>query len=224
MRKCIVNFTDNTRQYPQGQRRLKDSLSKVEFDGDVFMWTDHTQIGSPPHKDVPFAFKVHAINKAKDMGYDLILWADASIYAVKPLIELFSFIEVCGYMFQRALPHMTGNWCSDAALKTLGVSREEALGIEELAATCMGFNMRNTECVKFFEQWFYYAKDGVTFIGSKTNENNQVSTDPRVNGHRHDQSAASVIAHKMGFVLIPYDKFFSQYPNEGGCLVCRREM
>lgn len=224
MRKCVINFTDSTGWYPQGQRRLKASLLRVMFDGDVLTWTSHKQLGCPPHQEVPFAFKVYAVRRAQEMGYDLALWADASIYAVKPLTELFNHIETQGYMFQRALPHMTGNWCSDAALGTLGVSREKALEIEELAATCMGFNFKNSDTTTFLDRWFHYANDGITFIGSKTNENQQVSTDPRVQGHRHDQSAASVLAHVMKFMLTPHDKFFSQYPNQSACLVCRREM
>jgi len=224
MRMCVVNFADKSGWYPQGQRRLRVSLVKVGFEGDIRTYSDHRQIFSPSHKEVPFAFKVHLIRKAQQLKYDLVLWADASIYAIKPVEDLFKHIAKHGYMFQRALPHMTGNWCSDAALKTLDVTREEALKIEELAATCMGFDLRNPTTRTFIEQWFRYATDMVTFMGSKTNENQQVSTDPRVQGHRHDQTAASVIAHKMGLQLTPYDVFFSQYPSQQGCLMCRREI
>ena len=55
----------------------------------------------------------------------------------------------------------------------------------------------------FFEKYFNFAKNlgNEVFHGSWTNNNKEVSNDPKVRGHRHDQIVASVLAHQMNFKI-----------------------
>ena len=92
----------------------------------------------------------------------------------------------------------SGEWCSDAALEPLGITREESMTIPHIMACVMGLDLRVERSVEFLEKYYEKANDGVSFIGAWDNKSGQVSKDPRVLGHRHDQTAASVIAWKLG--------------------------
>lgn len=220
---CIINFASSAHNYRDGQERLKNSLDKYAPGIDFLSWTDEKQIGSPLHIHVPYSFKPYAFEMARSRGYDVILWVDASIYAIKSLKPVFDYIEHNGCYFEKALPKFwTGEWSSDIALKNLNVSRTEAMGIKELAATVIGLNFRSEIANRFFDKWFGYAQDGQTFVGDLTNERLQVSSDPRVKGHRNDQTVASILAHQMNIKLLPHHTFFGPRPGGKICLICQR--
>jgi hypothetical protein len=220
---CIINFANSARNYSDGQKRLEKSLKKHALEIDFLKWTNEKELGCPPHKDVPYAFKPYAFKKAREFGYNVILWLDASIYAIKPLKPVFDYIEWNGCYFEKALPKFwTGEWSSDIALRNLNVSRTGAMGIKELAATVMGLNFRSEIANRFFDKWFGYAQDGETFVGEWTNERLQVSSDPRVKGHRHDQTVASILAHQMNIKLLEHHTFFGPRPDGEICLICQR--
>jgi hypothetical protein len=88
------------------------------------------------------------------------------------------------------------------------------MDIPMLMGICMGWNMREPKCQEFLRIWLDKAVDGSTFPGSWTNHQREVSADPRVLGHRHDQSAASLIAWQldMGFI-VPHETYFQYYEN-----------
>ena len=54
----VVNFS--TREYARGQQRLSASLNGHK----QLMLNDYVSIGSPPHRESPYQFKVHAIESA----------------------------------------------------------------------------------------------------------------------------------------------------------------
>jgi hypothetical protein len=62
-------------------------------------------------------------------------------------------------------------------------------------ACVMGFDF--PKCQQFVFDYQARAIDG-TFKGPWDNSGNKASSDPRVLGHRHDQTAASVIATRCG--------------------------
>lgn len=80
--------------------------------------------------------------------------------------------------------------------KKLGVTRENALTLSEVASGFIGFNLNDKTCNKILDEFFSLAKDGSLFKGYWNNTNNSVSSDPRVKGHRHDQTVLSLLAHK----------------------------
>jgi hypothetical protein len=66
MKHCIVNFSDH--KFRAGQDRLKESLVQYRYQGDVLLFNDYSQIGSKSHQEVPYQFKVYAIEKARSLG------------------------------------------------------------------------------------------------------------------------------------------------------------
>jgi len=197
--------------------RLISSLRKHDDPVDVVSWSNTLPPGAPGG-DMPWAAycaKPFALKAAADQGYDIVLWLDTAYFAVKHSGPIFDHIEGHEYYVQQN-GNMVGNWCTDAALETLEISREEAMQIPEIASGAIGLDVRKLNPHTFMNEWCRLASDGVTFIGAHANEAlgreeivrrrlpdrtvGFVSHDKRVFGHRHDQTAASVIAHKLGWV------------------------
>lgn len=220
---CIVNFATETGWYKGGQIRLLESLHAVGYKGDVLTWIGEESLKCPSHQQVPYGFKTYALAEAYFKGYELALLLDCSMVAIQPLDKIFNHIEEHGHFIQDS-GYDVGQWCSDAALGTLQITREEAFSIRCCSAGCTGLNFKNTRSVDFLKQWHEKANDNITFIGAWDNKDGQVSTDSRVLGHRHDQTAASVLAHKLNMKIMPRDYYFSYYTprHESICILCLR--
>jgi len=200
-RVAIVNFAQGA-WYPRGQARLEQSLKDFNAPVDFIGIKSHSEMaGCPPHKEVPYAFKTHALMKVVNMKkYEIVIFLDSSIYAIKPIEPLLERIEKEGYYFEEA-GHWTGTWCTDASLAKMGLTRDEAMKMPMLSAGFVGLRTDHYDAMSFLGQWHNYAQDGVTFKGPWTNADKKASADPRCQGHRHDMSAASVIANRMGLKL-----------------------
>lgn len=210
MKHCIVNFSDSS--FVKGQERLVKSLMDNHYQGDILTFNTYEEIGSKTHTEVPYGFKVFAIEKARQMGYDVVLYCDASLYAIKDVMPIIKYIienghlmELCGFS--------AGQYCSDTCLNELNITREEAFDISLYSAGFTGINFKNPISLDFFEQWFYHAKREKAFIGDWNNNNKQCSEDERCLGHRHDQSVASIIAHQLKMTKI--NPTFMQYQYDG---------
>jgi hypothetical protein len=208
---AIVNLA-NGAWYPRGQARLLQSLKDVGFPGRVFAYSDPAQVGAPPHNERPYAFKIEALKRARQEGCDLVLWADAAVWAVKPLDGLFEHIEREGHVFFHS-GFNVAQWSSDSALRWFGITRDQAEQMVMLFACCFGLNLANERSVEFLTR---LDESQETFPGSWTNDQHQVSQDPRCAGHRHDQTAASIIAAQLGMeVIVGHTTFFQYYANPG---------
>jgi hypothetical protein len=210
MKHCIVNFSDN--KYRLGQERLVSSLIEHRYQGDIVIFSDYDEVGSKPHQEAPYQFKVKAIEKARDMGYDVVLYCDASIYALKDvmptifhIIEHGSLMENCGFT--------VGQFSTDECLKEFGITRDEAMNMQMHSAGFTGLCFRDEKVTQFFDQWLKYANEEKTFKGSWTNHNSECSKDKRCLGHRHDQTVASILAHQLEIKRINPTFMQYIYPN-----------
>ncbi len=200
MRRVILNVS--TGPYVRGAQRLRRAVTDP-----VMAWDNAMPPGSPPHQRMPYAFKAWAIAAARAARYDLILWADASIVPIRSMEPLWALIESQGYWFSRN-GWTNGQWCSDAALPLLGVTREEALEQPHVVATTFGLNLQHDIGAEFAAEYLRLAQNG-SFRGPWTNKNREASADARVLGHRHDQTAASVIAARLGMKLTDPPAWFA---------------
>jgi hypothetical protein len=188
------------------RERLRSILARQ---GETFIaWGAELPPGSPSHQEKQFAFKFHAIREALRMGYSTILWADSSIIPLRPLTPLWELIEAEGYWFSMNLPWgktnippwSTGAWTCDAALEPLGITREESFQIPHVIGTAFGLNLRFPIAQQFLKSYGELA-EGTAFCGPTVNNHGEASADRRVLGHRHDQTAASVLAYRLGMKL-----------------------
>lgn len=194
MRKCIINVA--TGRHIKGQERLRNSLIKHGFDGDFLGWNRESDIKAPPHSANPYAFKTYAFEEAFSMGYDLVLWLDASVVAKRNIDYVFNKIQEQGYIMQEA-GHMVGTWSNDNQLNYFGITRDKAMHLPMYGnAGLLGLNRESDKAMEFLKQWHEASKAGL-FIGSWKNDKQTESKDYRCKGSRHDMSVGSIISSKL---------------------------
>jgi len=193
-RRAIVSFANERGNYLEAQQRLKDSL--IGFtDADFIAIQGEESIGAPKHDKNPYAFKIYAIQEAINRGYTSILYLDTSAYAVANIDTIFNIIELDGYFMEEA-GHYAGTWTNDKALKYFGLTRDEAMKITMYSAGFTGLDFTNDIACAFYMMWIDAMSAGC-FKGKWDNKGFTQSKDTRCEGHRHDMSCASIIAHDL---------------------------
>lgn len=195
MNRCIVSVA--TGRYVKGLDRLQSSPNLYA----TFMaWRDSLPPGSPAHADVPYAFKAYALKAAADEGFDVLLWCDACIVpGARSLNDLWEQIETHGYWISRN-GYWNSEWTAESAYGDLGVTHEENATIPHVVATAFGINLNHSSGRKFLDEYFRLA-------------NTKAFCGPWVGGkgiqHRHDQTSASVIAHRLKMKLTDPPEWFA---------------
>lgn len=186
MSECIINVGVG-HWYPKGTDRLYRSLIHHGWHGGIMVWRDELPEGSPTHVENPYAMKVYAFEEAMKAGHTSILWLDSSVWCIRyPAIHLRAMASDGYYLFSSG-DFTCAQWTNDNCLEYFGLTREEAEGIPMLASGVLGLNMGFEVAREFFAQWRAAMLAGA-FRGSWKD-------------HRHDQSAASIIAHRLGMRL-----------------------
>lgn len=217
--RCIVNVATGPR-YVDMQKRLIANFGKEM----AITWTDSLPYGCTTHELTPYAFKAHAVKYAITQGFDTVIWMDSSVVPVRPLDPLWELIESRGYWISNNPPFNCGQFTADSALGPLGITREEAFAIPHVIGTAFGLDFRHDIAHRFFNELLWLADDGRAFRGPWTNHNGEASADPRVRGHRHDQTAMSVIAHRLGMQLTEPPKWIvddAPATEETALIICR---
>jgi hypothetical protein len=204
-----------TRHFVKGQQRLIESFEHVRNPGQALKcWRNHFPPDSPPqyghrwphpHGSAPYAFKVHAIKAALQIDYDRVIWCDASIVPIRPVDPILNYIEEHGYWLVLNGWNV-GEWCADSALAPLNITRQESFQIQLCVGGAFALNLDDRRGRDFYEHLLAIPDEA--FCGPWTNDNHIASDDPRVRGHRHDQTVMSVIAWKLGMKLIEKPRFF----------------
>lgn len=213
--RAVVNFAKpgawpNT-WYPRGQARLQQSLKDTGWTGGAFCFNDERQVNSPSHNVLPYAFKVGALNHALKEGYTSLLWCDASVWAIKPLEPIFEHIEKHGYIFFMA-GFNCAQWTNDRCLQILSVTRDEAEKMPMFMALCFGLDLTHARTRLFLDRLTNIIMTTDAVRGQWNNEHRSESQDPRCQGHRHDQSVASILAADLRMELSSgHDTFFQYY-------------
>lgn len=196
-KRCVVNLS--THQFWSGQQRLKTAM--ISQTPDFIHFTSESQVGSPTHTDNPYAFKIYAIERARALGYDQILWVDSSVYPVKDITPVFDWLTEKGIFLEEA-GHYAGQWANQNALNYFGVTKDEAMKMPMFSAGYCGFDFRNPISQEFFAEWKEAMLNGI-FKGLWEDS-------------RHDMTAGSIIANKQGLLPL-YSKggTFFAYIGEG---------
>ena len=199
MRQTLVNYSSPDSWYPRGQKRLETAMRQFGFDGEMYMFSNNAQFGSPTHKENPYGFKIHAIQYALDRGAEIVWWMDSSIFPVKYIKPILDIVEEKGYFFEQC-GYTAAQWTNDKTLQYFGLTRDDAEKVQLFSAGFMVLDFRK-ELVREFFARFKNSYEAGMFKGAWTNANNSESNDPRCSGHRHDLSCASIIAHKLNMEL-----------------------
>ena len=209
MNACIV--TVGTGSYIRGIVRMKASGF---VDVPVVEWRDEMPPSSPSHREQPYAFKAFALDYAAQF-YDVVLWLDACMLPIRSLAPLWAKVERDGYY----IPNngwINGQWTADDAYQALEVTREENWTIKHCVAGIMGFDVRTNLGKEFIREYkrlsLTDAFKGPTWNLNAPDQAHKPGAYPcgpaNVLGHRHDQTAASVIAWRLGMELTDPPKYF----------------
>ena len=236
MNPVFVTVALSERYQPLAERQRKSFGGKK---AQVIQWLDRLPPGTPEDVKLPhqaYCAKPFAMLDAFERGFNPIVWIDAAYYLLADPEPLFGSIADKGYYVQEN-GWSAGQWCSDAALKTLGITREQSILIPEISGSMIGLDIRAESVGTFLQEWARLAKDGITFHGPHTNDIGpaedkgvaygpvgRVSDDPRVYGHRWDQTAASVLAWRRQWKPTPRPIFADYWridPDEQTILVNR---
>jgi len=201
---CVLNVSIGS-WYPRGQERLSKSLDKHGYKGKKLFWINSYPDGCPPHSKIPYAFKPYAFKEAQKKGFRIAIWMDSALYAVKSINPYIDRTFQDGHLLM-GNGWTNGQWCTDAALKTLKLTREESLKMPHLMACVMGLDFTNERSLRFLDEWYNLSNDGITFVGPWNNNNGEASSDKRVLGHRHDQTAASTVSYRLGMEWVNHRK------------------
>jgi len=191
VRVAFVSFANGP--YVPIQQKLVFSVKKRGYD--MFAFTDYSQVGSPPHADSPYSFKLYSIEAVRNKGYDIVIWCDSPIRLLKPIESLIPEIEKRGVYLQRD-GWTVGQWANDASLAAFDLTRDQALTMPNIYACVMAFDFRNP-ITHTFIQMMRKCSDTGLFRGKWRNDDRSESQDPRCRGHRHDQTCAELVANAL---------------------------
>ena len=234
--RCVISLGIGRKGHTKPLARLEESLQRTGFQGDLLVWKDELPPHSPTQLESPMAFKTHCFLEAMKLGYRYVLWIDAPCIALRSIEPIFTIMRDKGYViFVDPYGQSVGQWCGDDVLDHHAISREAALRMPEVPTSVIGLDLNSELGRRFFDEWHSMALDGVTFKGTHKailstedhyaigwNKNNCISLDPRVGGHRYDQTAAGIIAQRLGMVACSdglRDVLCQQTPVDRGTMV-----
>lgn len=222
---------------------MEREFARVSPGYELQAWVDKLPPGAPEgvvEDDwdyTAYCAKPFALKAALDSGADVAILLDAAFFPIRPIQPLVDHIAETGY-YLCDNGATIGEWASDRALKRLEVDRGRAFGMCEVSSYCVGITSREfrdytTLNMGLVDWWCVTAKMRGVFEGAHTagfhaeqDKRNPgiVSVDPRVKGHRHDQTALSIGAHVFGmtkFVARPRFTAYEGSENETTVLVNR---
>jgi len=195
--------------YPAGLDRLERSLLFHGSAADFLFYRDEYPPNSPTHEENPYAFKIFGFRGAIRRNYKVMCHLDSSFWAIKNPDPIFDIINDHGVFAFRS-GYNCAETCPDNLLAAVGMSRDEAEQLPEIATGIVGINISNPDGQAVFEKWSDMCDAGL-FKNSRTHNSNE-SSDPRFKFGRQDQSAFSLAVHLSG-IKFDYQDFVAYYNN-----------
>lgn len=192
--KAIIVNCGVSNWYGAGSRRLAKSLNFVGWGGETIIYDGYYPENCPSHEDVPYYMKIAVFEEAIQRGFTHILWVDSSFWAVQNPGRMFDIISDQGYYFFSSGYNLAQS-VNDTALQYVGLSRNEAEGVNEWASGCVGIRIDNPIGGALYNRWKELMDAGLS-KGSRLHDNQ--SADPRFLFHRNDQSCLSLAAWELG--------------------------
>ncbi len=210
MGRAIVNAHNDKGWYAKGQERLRESLNGHDetlcfypnFPNNLFK------------KSNGYNIKPSALYEAAKT-HSQLLWLDCSCWVIKDLQPIWDMVDRQGYYFMNS-GFNCSNYCNDKSLKYFGLTRDEAQEIDMISSGCFALDLDNPKGKNIYDKLLQSAVDNIF-------DNGTGSSDPRYIAHRHDQSALSIILHKLGCSIENPDlaqySFINETPTDSTCIL-----
>ena len=192
--------------------RLERSLGTVGFTGSFRSWSPGSFPVGCPWRKSPRSSR-SASPRHTPQGAGAALWLDSSCVAIRSLDPIFEAIEENGYVLFRNGSYRLGEWASDHTLSEYGLPRDPGSGAPrgmphdraDVWALGCGFRPRVGGRKVRDETAFRGIPEPLRnwddYEDVKWNRAGCVSADPRVHGHRHDQTVAGILADRLQMEL-----------------------
>lgn len=210
MGRAIVNAHNDKGWYSKGQERLRKSLNGHDealcfypnFPNDLFS------------KSNGYNVKPSALYEAAKT-HSQLLWLDCSCWVIKDLQPIWDIVDSQGYYFINSNFNCS-TYCNDKSLEYFGITRDEAENIAMISSGCFAIDLKTEKGALIYQIFIQSAIDNIF-------DNGTGSSDPRYIAHRHDQSALSIILHKLGCSIENPDlaqyKLTDQTPTDSACIL-----
>ncbi len=164
---CVVSYASFNLNYPGSIKVISECLKKVGFKGH-FLY----RIGGWPNMevdgfdliDVPYGFKIKAIQEARRLGYRNIVWIDSSMRPVKKLDKIFDQVEKHGLFFNLNRVFTRLDSISKYILEPFNLIKEDLKKIRYVNTGVIGFNFAHDLTKDFFDKFYGLARKKKTFF------------------------------------------------------------
>jgi len=175
-----------------GLERIQNCINTYNINADYISFTEYPE-WCVKHTEVPFAFKYYIIKHCFELGYKNVLYIDSSVYPKNNLDGIWNILNTYGYFLVNNY-HTVGEYSHDKFLKLANISRDRSFEIKSIQGGYIGLSSLFPKSINFLNKMIEHSKNNISFIGSYDNKNNMCSKNPKVLGHRHDQSVASIVS------------------------------
>lgn len=190
-RTCLITLAiDGREKYTEKLAGLEQSLHLWPYDTRIYKsYPDYCT----SHDVIPYKFKFDLIQKAREDGYNRIVWLDSSLRLLQDPIALFG--EEGVFMFDN-LGHPLWKYISDRALQNLELTESQLKHIPQTWGGALGFDFTRDKAGEIFAEIVRQSTMG-SFEEGRSKRQGFIS-------HRHDQACLSAIAWKNKYALLPY--------------------
>ena len=126
------------------------------------------------------------------MGYDLVLWLDASVVVRKSLDPIWKMIKETGTFFAQNFGYTLDEWAGDSQLLAMNCPIAMAPWVPVCQSGMVGLSAFDPRCQLIVQEMvsLAYRWHGLAYNGSDD------GSSPAFKGVRHDQNIFSWLAHK----------------------------
>lgn len=156
-KRCVVTVAFRE-MYTEHQRQQEKAI-RLFSNVDIVKWIDElpakegliTNNVVSYHQDHAYSFKVFAIQRCIDMGYESIVWLDPSVVPMGNIDLMFDYLEDNSMIIANNDEPLAPK-CMEWVAKWFGTSCQEMYenGVKHLAGSIYGFNMKDITCLETF--------------------------------------------------------------------------
>jgi len=211
MKRCIINVSIGDDVFVKFQDRLISYCKKYIPDIDVLTWTQKMPIGSKPHNESMYGFKMYAFEEAFNMGYDSVIWLDAGTVIKKSIFPLFSLLEKDeNGVFTLYSDADLSNYVNDKTVKYFDVSRDDM--DNQKSKLNYGFVFGFTKESVAYKEMMIAENCGLFGTFEENQRDTEINCGVLYNGkyvsHRHEEAVLSTIIHKRKIQIFNHNDFY----------------
>lgn len=180
-------------QYLIQQDRLKESILSIYSDANLLFYRDVLPPDSPAFLDSLYAFKVYAVESARKIGFQKILWLDPAMLVVNKIDDVLKYPIVAVKD-----EHKLRDLISEKCLRYYGLSKQD---VEDenwyvVGGSMYFFDFSNQLTIDVFNLWHQMEKNGL--FGSQ-----KEAASEQINGHKYDESCLALALQMNGVAPVP---------------------